>query len=261
VTAFREEEPMNELTGKVAIVTGGSAGIGRAAAVALAAEGARVAVADIDVGRGEQTAKEISDKGGTAMFIRTDVTDDDSVAALVAETVARFGGLDISFNNAGIEGTPAPTAECTPENWQRTLAVNLTGVWSCMRHEIPRMLERGGGSIVNMSSVAGLVGFATIPAYTASKHGVAGLTKTAALEYAEQGIRVNSVCPGVIDTEMIQRFTGGQAEAEAAMVATEPVGRLGHPEEIADAVVWLCSDRSSFVTGQAIAVDGGFTAR
>jgi NAD(P)-dependent dehydrogenase (short-subunit alcohol dehydrogenase family) len=252
---------MNSLSGKVAIVTGASAGIGRAAAFALAAEGATVVVADVDVTRGEQVATEINDKGGTALFVRTDVTDDQSVAALAAETVARFGGLDVAFNNAGIEGTPAPTAECTPENWQRTLAVNLTGVWSCMRHEIPHMLERGGGSIVNMSSVAGLVGFATIPAYTASKHGVAGLTKTAALEYAEQGIRVNAVCPGVIDTEMVDRFTGGQPEAEAAMIATEPVGRLGHAEEIADAVVWLCSDRSSFVTGQAIAVDGGFTAR
>lgn len=252
---------MNDLMGKVAIVTGASAGIGRAAAFAMAAEGANVVIADVDVMRGEQVASDINDKGGTAVFVRTDVTDDASVAALVAETVARFGGLDVAFNNAGIEGTPAPTAECTPENWQRTLAVNLTGVWSCMRHEIPRMLERGGGSIVNCSSVAGLVGFATIPAYTASKHGVAGLTKTAALEYAEQGIRVNAVCPGVIDTEMVERFTGGQPEAEAAMIATEPVGRLGHPEEIADAVVWLCSDRSSFVTGQAIAVDGGFVAR
>lgn len=252
---------MNDLMGKVAIVTGASAGIGRAAAFAMAAEGANVVIADVDVMRGEQVASDINDKGGTAVFVRTDVTDDASVAALVAETVARFGGLDVAFNNAGIEGTPAPTAECTPENWQRTLAVNLTGVWSCMRHEIPRMLERDGGSIVNCSSVAGLVGFATIPAYTASKHGVAGLTKTAALEYAEQGIRVNAVCPGVIDTEMVERFTGGQPEAEAAMIATEPVGRLGHPEEIADAVVWLCSDRSSFVTGQAIAVDGGFVAR
>ena len=252
---------MNELIGKVAIVTGASAGIGRAAAFALAAEGAKVVVADVDVTRGEQVATDINDKGGTAVFVRADVSDDTSVAALVAQTVAQFGGLDVAFNNAGIEGTPAPTAECTPENWQRTLAVNLTGVWSCMRHEIPRMLERGGGAIVNMSSVAGLVGFATTPAYTASKHGVVGLTKTAALEYAEQGIRVNAVCPGVIDTEMVERFTGGQPEAEAAMVATEPVGRLGRPEEIADTVVWLCSDRSSFVTGQAIAVDGGFVAR
>ena len=252
---------MSSCAGKVVLVTGGSAGIGRAAAEALAAEGATVVVADVDEARGEEVARGITDKGGTAAFHRVDVADDASVAELLAWTADRFGGLDAAFNNAGIEGEPAVTGECTPENWQRTLAVDLTGVWSCMRHELPLMLERGGGSIVNCASVAGLVGFATIPAYTAAKHGVVGLTKTAALEYAEQGIRVNAVCPGVIDTEMVERFTGGSAEAEHAMIATEPVGRLGRPDEIADAVVWLCSDRSSFVTGQAIAVDGGFVAR
>ena len=252
---------MNDLTGKIGVVTGGSAGIGRAAALALAANGAIVVVADLDVERGGQVVSDILAKGGVASFVRTDVADDDSVAALMAATIDLYGGLDFAFNNAGIEGQPAPTAECTLENWHRTLAVNLTGVWLCMRHEIPLMLRTGRGSIVNCASVAGLVGFPTIPAYVASKHGVVGLTKTAALEYAEQGIRVNAVCPGVIDTEMVERFTGGQPEAEAAMIATEPVGRLGQPEEIADAVVWLCSDRSSFVTGQAIAVDGGFVAR
>lgn len=252
---------MNQLTGKVGIVTGGSAGIGRAAALALAAEGAAIVVADVDVARGEEVVGEIEDKGGKALFVHTDVSDDADVAALVARTVQHFGGLDLAFNNAGVEGAPAVTHECPPENWQRTLAVNLTGVWSCMRHEIPRMLERGGGSIVNCSSVAGLVGFGTIPAYVASKHGVVGLTRTAALEYAQRGIRVNAVCPGVIDTEMIDRFTGGQPEAEAALLGSEPVGRLGQPSEVADAVVWLCSDRSSFVTGQTIAVDGGFLAR
>jgi NAD(P)-dependent dehydrogenase (short-subunit alcohol dehydrogenase family) len=252
---------MGDLHGKVAIVTGASAGIGRAAELALAAEGAAVVVADIDDTRGHQVAAEINDKGGRARFVHTDVSDEAQVAAMVRETVEVFGGLDVAFNNAGIEGTPAPTHECTPENWQRTLAVNLTGVWSCMRHEIPRMLERGGGSIVNCSSVAGLVGFATIPAYVASKHGLVGLTKTAAVEYAEAGIRVNAICPGVIDTEMIERFTGGHDEAQAAMIAMEPVGRMGRSEEIADAVVWLCSDRSSFTTGHALAVDGGFVAR
>jgi NAD(P)-dependent dehydrogenase (short-subunit alcohol dehydrogenase family) len=252
---------MGDLDGKVAIVTGASAGIGRAAALALAAEGAAVVAADIDAARGEQVAAEINDKGGKALFVPTDVSDDAQVEAMVRQAVEAFGGLDLAFNNAGIEGTPAPTHECTPQNWQRTLAVNLTGVWSCMRHEIPRMLERGGGSIVNCSSVAGLVGFPTIPAYVASKHGIIGLTRTAALEYAEAGIRVNAVCPGVIDTEMVERFTGGQEAAEAAMIAMEPVGRMGRPEEIADAVAWLCSDRSSFTTGQALAVDGGFVAR
>jgi NAD(P)-dependent dehydrogenase (short-subunit alcohol dehydrogenase family) len=252
---------MSELTDKVAVVTGASAGIGRAAALALAAEGAAVVVADVDDPRAEQVAAEINDKGGRARFSHTDVSDDAQVEAMVRRALDEFGGLDLAFNNAGIEGSPAPTHECTRENWQRTLAVNLTGVWSCMRHELPPMLERGGGSIVNCASVAGLVGFATIPAYVASKHGIVGLTKTAALEYAEAGIRVNAVCPGVIATEMVERFTGGQPEAQAEMIAMEPVGRMGRPEEIADAVVWLCSERSSFVTGQAIAVDGGFVAR
>lgn len=172
-----------------------------------------------------------------------------------------FGGLDVAFNNAGVEGTPAPLHETTPEAWARTVAVDLTGVWSCLRHEVPAMLRRGGGSIVNCSSVAGLVGFPAMAAYVASKHGVVGLTRTAALEYATEGIRVNAVCPGVIDTEMVARFTHDTAEAEEALLASEPVGRMGRPEEIADAVVWLCSERSSFVTGQAIAVDGGFVAR
>jgi NAD(P)-dependent dehydrogenase (short-subunit alcohol dehydrogenase family) len=252
---------MTSMQERVAIVTGGSAGIGRAAALALAREGAYVAIGDVDAERGPQVVDEIEARGGKALFVPTDVADDGDVRRLVEETVNRFGRLDYAFNNAGIEGSPAPTDECSEGNWDRTIAVNLTGVWRCMRAEIPRMLASGGGSIVNNSSVAGLVGFPSIPAYVASKHGVIGLTKTAALEYATRGIRVNAVCPGVIETEMIDRFTGGDATALADLTATEPVGRLGTPDEIAEAVVWLCSDNASFVTGQALAVDGGFVAR
>jgi NAD(P)-dependent dehydrogenase (short-subunit alcohol dehydrogenase family) len=246
---------------RVAIVTGASAGIGRATALAFAREGAQLSLADVDDDRGEKLVAEIGELGADACFTRTDVADPAGVAALVDATIQRFGRLDYAFNNAGIEGVQAPTADCTLENWNRTIGVNLTGVFLCMHAEIPRMLESGGGAIVNNSSVAGLVGFAGIPAYTASKHGILGLTKTAALEYAEQGIRVNAVCPGVIDTEMIDRFTHDDPEVRAQMLLTEPVGRLGGASEIADAVVWLCSDRSSFVTGHALAVDGGFVAR
>ncbi len=252
---------MTTLNGKVAIVTGGSAGIGRATALAVAAEGAAVTVADLNVDEGEAVAAEIRDKGGRAIFVRTDVADDASVAAMVDRTVAEWGGLDLAFNNAGIEGTMGPTHEMDPQNWHRIIAVNLTGVWSSMRHEIPRMLERGGGSIVNCASVAGLVGFAGSSAYTASKHGVVGMTKATALELAEQGIRVNAVCPGVIETEMIRRAVTDNPDMEAGLLGMEPMGRLGRPDEIADAVVWLFSDRSSFVTGQAIAVDGGLVTR
>jgi NAD(P)-dependent dehydrogenase (short-subunit alcohol dehydrogenase family) len=252
---------MTTMQGKVAIVTGASTGIGRAAALAFAREGVRVVVADIDAMRGEATATAAAAMGVDACFVGTDISNPDSVTELVRRTIERFGGLDFAFNNAGIEGAQAPTAECTIENWTRTIAVNLTGTFLCLRSEIAAMLDHGGGAIVNNSSVAGLVGFAGIPAYTASKHGIIGLTKTAALEYATQGIRVNAVCPGVIETEMITRFTHGDAAAAEQLLLTEPVGRLGTPDEIADAVIWLCSDRAGFVTGQALAVDGGFVAR
>ena len=252
---------MTAMSGKVAIVTGGSAGIGRATALAFAREGAAVAVADVDAERGARTVAEIHNLGGDGVFVATDTSNADDVVNLVDTTVERFGRLDYAFNNAGVEGDAAPTADSTLENWHRTLRVNLTGTFLCMHAEIPKMLATGGGSIVNNSSVAGLVGFAGIAAYTASKHGVIGLTKTAALEYATLGLRVNAVCPGIIQTEMITRFTHGDAEAAAQLLQTEPIGRLGTPDEIADAVIWLCSDRASFVTGQAIAVDGGFVAR
>ena len=246
--------------GKVALVTGASSGIGKATALAFAREGARVVVADIQ-SCGASTVKEIEESGGTALFVQMDVSNPEEVAAMVQTAVTAYGGLDIAFNNAGIEGTPAPTADCTPENWDRTIAVNLTGAWFCMKEELEQMLRQHHGVIVNCASVAGLVGFRGSPAYVASKHGLVGLTKTAALEYATDGIRVNAICPGVIDTPMIERFTGGNPELEAQLNAAEPMGRMGHPEEIADAVLWLCSDGASFTTGQAIAVDGGWVAQ
>ena len=251
---------MSQLDGKVAIVTGGSTGIGLATARAFAHEGAAVAIADVDETRGAAAAAEIVAGGGRSIFVRTDVSIDADCAALVGRTVAELGRLDCAFNNAGIEGAQAALHEYPPADWDRVLAVNLTGVWSCLRHEIPAMLAGGGGAIVNCSSVAGLVGFRGLSAYTAAKHGVVGLTKSAALEYATAGIRVNAVCPGAIATEMMDRFTHGDDALTAQMVASEPVGRFGAPEEIADAVVYLCSPAASFVTGQALAVDGGMIA-
>lgn len=244
---------------KVAIVTGGSSGIGRATAIAFAKEGAKVVVADI--AEGHETVKLVQDVGGEAIFVRCDVARTADVKSLIQKTAETFGRLDFCFNNAGTEGMPALTHECTEESWDRTIDVNLKGIWACMKYEIAYMLMHGGGVIVNCASIAGLVGFTNSPAYTASKHGVVGLTKAAALENARLGIRINAVCPGVIKTSMIERFTGNDEEIEHLFIEQEPMGRLGMPEEIANAVIWLCSGASSFVTGQAIAVDGGWVAR
>ncbi|HVT86610.1 MAG TPA: SDR family oxidoreductase [Chitinophagaceae bacterium] len=244
---------------KIAIVTGGSFGIGRAAAIAFAERGAKVVIADWV--ENNETLDMIKSMNGNAIFIKCDVSNESDVKKLVEQTIAQYGRLDYAFNNAGVEGQSAITHECSMENWDRTTGINLKGVWLCMKYEIPQMLKHGKGAIVNNASIAGLVGFPGIPAYVASKHGIIGLTKNAALEYAKQNLRVNAVCPGVIKTPMIDRFTGKDKEIEKQFASQEPVGRLGQPEEVAEAVMWLCSDASSFVTGNAIPVDGGWTAQ
>lgn len=244
--------------GKVALVTGGSYGIGSATAVAFARRGAKVVIADKYEDAEGQTLKAIKAEGGEAIFKQCDVSKAADVTALTDKIFEAYGRLDFAFNNAGIEGTTAPTHECTQDNWEKTLGVNLTGVWLCMKHELVHMLKAGKGVIINCASVAGLVGFAGLPAYVASKHAIVGLTKTAALEYAKQGIRVNAVCPGVIKTAMVDRITGKQKAAEQQFADMEPVGRMGEPAEVAEAVIWLCSDAASFVTGVAMPVDGGW---
>lgn len=245
--------------GKVAIVTGGSFGIGRATAVAFAKRGANVVVADWIEDKDNETINQIKNAGSDAIFVKCDVSNSDEVKSLVEKTIERFGRLDYAFNNAGIEGHSANTHECTEENFDKTISVNLRGVWLCMKNEIVQMLKNNKGAIVNCASVAGLNGFVGLPAYVATKHGVVGLSKTAALEYAMKGIRVNAVCPGVIHTAMVDRITGKDKEVEKQFISMEPIGRMGNPEEVAEAVVWLCSDAASFVTGIAMPVDGGFT--
>jgi NAD(P)-dependent dehydrogenase (short-subunit alcohol dehydrogenase family) len=247
--------------GKVALVTGGSSGIGRAAAEAFARAGARTVVSDVDEAGGNETVEAIQAAGGTATFVKCDVSSAADVENMVRHARSAYGRLDCAFNNAGIEGELANTVDCTEENWDRTLEINLKGVWLCMKYEIPVMLEHGGGSIVNCASVAGLVGFRNLPAYCASKGGVVELTRATALEYSDAGIRVNAICPGVIRTPMVERVTAGNPEVEAQYTALEPIGRMGEPDEIADAALWLCSDHSSFIIGHALAADGGLVAQ
>ncbi|MBA2661187.1 MAG: glucose 1-dehydrogenase [Bradymonadaceae bacterium] len=251
---------VDQFQDKVVIVTGASAGIGRATALAFAVRGARVVVSDINEEKGRQVVQEIVANEGTAIFVKADVSREADVQHLVERAVEAFGGLHFAVNNAGIEGTPAPTGECSAENWARTLAVNLTGVWLCMKYQLPHLLAAGGGAIINVSSIAGLKGIAAMPAYTASKHGVVGLTKTAALDYATQNVRVNAICPAAIDTEMIQRFCGGDQQAMAGMHAMQPIGRMGTSEEVADAALFLCTDQARFLTGVILPVDGGVMA-
>ena len=245
--------------GKVAFVTGGANGIGRAAALAFARDGASVVVADVSDTQNEETARMIQDLGGRALAVACDVSRNADVQRAVNATVDRFGRLDFAFNNAGIEYTIKPAADVTEEEWNRIIDIDLRGVFLCMKHEIPLMLKQGGGAIVNTSSGAGIKGFKGGAAYVAAKHGVVGLTKAAALDYAKSNIRINAVCPGIIDTPMMDRFSGGTAEGRQGVIAQEPVGRMGTPEEIAATVVWLCSDAASFVVGHAMVVDGGQT--
>ena len=244
---------------KVALVTGASFGIGRATAILFAHKGAKVVL--VDWQENSETLEAITAFGGEATFIKCDVSQLSEVQKMIQKTMSIYGRLDFAFNNAGIECASATITECSEENWDKTIGINLKGIWGCMKYEIPEMLKNGNGAIVNCASIAGLVGYVGLPAYVASKHGVIGLTKTAALENAKLGIRVNAVCPGAIKTPMIDRLTNNKKEVEAQYAAQEPIGRLGNPNEVANAVIWLCSEAASFVTGHAMAVDGGWTAQ
>lgn len=246
--------------GKVAFVTGAGSGIGRATALAFAREGASVVAADVSEQANQETAKLIEQEGGRAMAVTCDVTKASDVETALAKTVETFGRLDYAFNNAGIEPRkPAATADYDEDEWNRIIDINLRGVFLCMKHEIPLILKQGGGAIVNTSSGAGVIGIKGSPAYTAAKHGVIGLTRAAALDYAAQNLRINAVCPGYIATPMMDRFTGGTDEGRAKVIAEEPVGRMGTPEEIAASVLWLCSEEAAFMVGHAMVVDGGQT--
>lgn len=249
----------SRMAGKVAFVTGAANGIGRATAVAFAREGASVVVVDISESGSQETVHMIEELGGQAVAVTSNVTIAEDVRSALDKTIETFGRLDFAFNNAGVEHPSTPLADITEETWERVIDINLRGVFLCMKYEIPLLLQQGGGAIVNTSSGAGVQGFKGGAAYGASKFGVVGMTKCAALDYAGSNIRVNAVCPGIIDTPMMDRLTEGTPEGRERVIAQEPVGRMGTPEEIAATVIWMCSDESSFLVGHALVVDGGQT--
>lgn len=249
------------LAEKVVMVTGGASGIGRASCLAFGREGAKVVVADVDVEGGEETASIVRNSGGDAIFVRADISNASEAEMVVATALARYGRLDCAHNNAGIPGPLARTADYREEDWDKVVTINLKGIWLCMKYEIARMLPQHAGAIVNTASTAGLRGSRGAPAYAACSHGVIGLTRSAALEYIAEGIRINAVCPGIVDTPMIQRQIAGDDVKERQFNSASPIGRMATPDEIAQTVIWLCSDAAAYVVGQAIVADGGRTAQ
>jgi NAD(P)-dependent dehydrogenase (short-subunit alcohol dehydrogenase family) len=259
-SGWRRRKVAKDLEGKVALVTGGTSGIGRETAVLFAKAGAKVVVAGRREPEGKETVELVRAAGGDGLFVKADVSKASEVEALIQKTVEKFGRLDAAFNNAGIEGVWVPLIKQTEEDWDRTIEVNLKGVWLCLKYEILQMLKQGGGgAIVNMASIGGLVGFSGAAAYSASKHGVMGLTRAAALENARSKIRINAVCPGAVETALADRVFGAPS-VHKYVVSIHPIGRFGKPAEIAEAVVWMCSDRAAFMTGQSMVLDGGFLA-